>query len=240
MVARLQKVISQWGIASRRQAEAMILAGRVRVNGQVVSLGTQVDVERDAIEIDGRPLNDRPQLTYLLINKPLGIISTCRDDKGRSTVLDLIPPAIRPGLYPVGRLDADSTGALILTNDGQFTFTLTHPRHQVPKTYLVWLAGHPQESTLAKWRRGLMLDGRITQPATISVQTRNAQNTLVEIILKEGRNRQIRRIAEQIGHPVLKLHRTAIGTIHLGSLNSGRYRPLTSPELDWLKQQLLS
>lgn len=242
MTERLQKILSQLGIASRRQAEQMIADGRVRLNGQVVQLGQKADPEFDQIEVDGKLIRSshRPQLIYLLLHKPLGVVSTCDDPQGRSTVLDLLPPEWnRTGIYPVGRLDINSTGALLLTNDGRVTFCLTHPRHSVSKTYRVWVQGQPELAKLDQWRRGIWLEGRMTRPAQVRVlDSRQPDRTLLEIKLQEGRNRQIRKVAEQLGHPVLRLHRVAIGPILLGSVPSGQYRSLTPGEIEYLQAQV--
>ncbi|MEG4997453.1 pseudouridine synthase [Microcoleus sp. B4-D4] len=240
---RLQKILAQWGIASRRLAEQMIVAGRVRVNGNIVRLGQKANPDRDLIEVDGIPVKptDRPAFVYLLLNKPAGVVSTCRDPRARSKVLDLLPPKLRygQGIHPVGRLDADSTGALLLTNNGKLTFCLTHPRHSIAKTYQVWVRGDPPETILQAWRQGIILSDRKTLPAKVRILDRAGDQTLLEIILSEGRNRQIRRIAEQLGHPVVRLHRTAIGPILLqqpGSpiLPPGSYRPLEDAEIIFL------
>lgn len=247
MSERIQKIISQWGVASRRQAEQMILAGRVRVNGEVVSLGQKANPETDRIEVDGQRLRpvQRPELVYLLLHKPLGVVSTCWDPQGRPTVLSLLPPSLQQGqgLHPVGRLDANSTGALILTNDGELTFGLTHPRHQIPKTYEVWVEGQPTPTILRQWQEGVILEGRKTLPAKVMLLKQRPTSALLQIVLSEGRNRQIRKVAEQLGHPVLKLHRIAIGSIHLKSkddppLLEGQFRSLTSAEVLSLKHQL--
>lgn len=244
MEERLHKILSQWGIASRRQAEIMILAGRVRINGTVVTqLGRKANPQWDCIEVDGRAIapSNRPQQIYLLLNKPFGVVSTCHDPRGRTTVLDLLPLNLRShqGIHPVGRLDADSTGALLLTNDGNLTFYLTHPRHSIAKTYQVWVRGTPTQSILETWRTGVMLSGRRTSPARVRVlaNKREADRTLLEVIICEGRNRQIRRVAEQLGHPAIGLHRTAIGSIRLQQLNPGSYRPLQDLEIESLKSQ---
>jgi 23S rRNA pseudouridine2605 synthase len=238
MPDRLQKILSQWGIASRRQAEQMIADGRVRVNGAIATLGQTADLTTDRIEVDDRliTVQSKPRPVYLLLNKPLGVVCTCSDPQGRSTVLDLLPPELSQseGIHPVGRLDVDSTGALLLTNDGRLTFHLTHPRHSIAKTYVVWVQGHPSTEALAAWRTGIILDGRPTMPAKVTVIARKPERTLLKIILTEGRNRQIRRIAELIGHPVLHLHRTQIGSISLdreGSLPIGCYRHLELQEI---------
>jgi 23S rRNA pseudouridine2605 synthase len=219
----------------------LILDGRVRLNGAVVTLGQTADPMLDAIEVDGQvllPVN-RPQALYLLMHKPAGVVSTCRDPQRRSTVLDQLPPELRQamGIHPVGRLDAESTGALLLTNDGALTFALTHPSHEIAKTYEVWVQGHPSPNTLHQWREGVLLDGRKTLPARVRVVSQRGDRTLLEIHLREGRNRQIRRVAEQMGHPVVDLHRTAIGSIQLGDLPSGAVRPLTEAEIQFLKNQ---
>ncbi|MBV9385389.1 MAG: rRNA pseudouridine synthase [Chroococcidiopsidaceae cyanobacterium CP_BM_ER_R8_30] len=244
MEQRLQKILSQWGIASRRQAEALILDGRVRLNGNVVGLGQKADPEADVIEVDGKLVQpaQRPSLVYFLLHKPAGVVSTCHDPQGRPTVIELLPPIWRKGqgIHPVGRLDVDSTGALLLTNDGELTFGLTHPRHNIPKTYRVWVQGHPPASLLQQWRQGIVLDGKRTRPAQVRIIAQDTTKTGLEIILQEGRNRQIRRVALAIGYPVLKLHRTAIGPIQLHNLEVGNYRPLEDFELHFLQTQINS
>lgn len=235
MGERLQKILSQWGVASRRKAEALILEGRVTLNGVPASLGQQADPLHDHIEVDGTPIRpaNRPRHLYLLINKPFGVVSTCQDQFGRKTVLDVLPQSIHQcqGIHPVGRLDAASTGALLLTNDGEFTFRLTHPRHSIEKTYEVWVKGSPGQGTLKQWRQGVLLDGRRTRPADVAIMEEAGHRTLLQIVLREGRNRQIRRVAEQLGYPVIRLHRTAIGSIQLGSLKPGEFRELTASEV---------
>ena len=247
MEERVQKILSQWGIASRRQAEKMIEAGQVRLNGEIVHLGQKANPEIDAIEVGGKLVkpNNRPQSIYLLLNKPTGIVSTCRDSRGRPTVLNLLPDSLSQGqgVHPIGRLDADSTGALLLTNDGELTFLLTHPRHHIPKTYQVWVQGHPPESVLQAWRQGVDLLGKKTLPAGVQVLKSGAEATLLEIVLTEGRNRQIRRVAELLSYPVIYLHRTAIGPIHLQpkggpKLPSGHYRYLNDFEIRFLKNRV--
>lgn len=243
MGERLQKVLSQWGIASRRQAEQMIVDGRVSINGQIAQLGQRADPICDAILVDGRPLvmPVRPLPLTLLLHKPIGVVSTCNDPQGRPTVLDLLPPEWQTsqGLHPVGRLDTSSTGALLLTNDGQFTFYLTHPSHHVSKTYHVWVQGHPPGSVLRQWRRGIILDGYQTLPAHVKVLSQqigeSGESTCLEITLWEGKNRQIRRTAQHLGFPVLRLHRVAIGPIQLGALPKGQYRLLQPSEIHALK-----
>lgn len=234
MSDRVQKILSQYGIASRRQAEQMILDGRVKVNGKIVTLGQTMDITQDQLLVDGRWIKSRSRPTplYFLIHKPKGVIATCSDPENRRTVLDLLPERLRQGqgLHPVGRLDIDSTGALLLTNDGELTVHLTHPRYHLPKTYHVWVKGHPNESCLDQWRNGVYLAGQKTLPATVKVLQRQGDETLLEIVLVEGKNRQIRRVAESLGLLVNSLHRIAIGDLYLGNLPRGQYRELTKAE----------
>jgi pseudouridine synthase len=252
MTARLQKILSQWGIASRRRAEQLILAGRVRVNGEIAKLGQTAEPTTDRIEVDGKLIaaKDRPEPVYLLLNKPVGVVSTCFDPQGRPTVLELLPPQLRDceGIHPVGRLDIDSSGALLLTNDGELTFRLTHPRHTITKTYAVWVQGQPSTAGLDAWRSGIDLDGQCTLPAKVTLIERLTDRTLLEIVLIEGRNRQIRRVATQLGYPVLHLHRTRIGDISIDgnspqerlsqySLAFGCYRHLRLVELQSLQSE---
>jgi pseudouridine synthase len=247
MEARLQKILAQWGIASRREAEEMIRQSRVQINGVLAHLGQKVDPQKDAIAVDGKPIfeKQRPALIYLLLHKPAGVVSTCDDPHRRTTVLDLLPKELceGSGIHPVGRLDADSTGALILTNDGDLTFRLTHPRHSISKTYRVLVKGHPPEAILQIWRQGVVLEGRKTRPAKVNLIERFANQSLLEIVLQEGRNRQIRRIAQQLGYPVIRLHRIAIGPIQLQTpkeplLDEGNYRSLKNDEIRFLQEQI--
>jgi 23S rRNA pseudouridine2605 synthase len=249
MSERVQKVLSQWGIASRRQAEKMIVAGRVLVNGRVAKLGDRVDLAVDRLQVDEQTIHQahRPQLIYLLLNKPVGIVSTCKDPQNRSTVIDLLPKNLSQatGIHPVGRLDLASSGALILTNDGELTLGLTHPRYHLPKTYIVELDRSLAALDLARWRRGVMLDGRKTLPAKISLVSRNKAAKTIKIILTEGRNRQIRRVAQQLGYQVQRLHRIAIGSITLNLSNNselirGQYRHLKHLEVEFLKKSFNS
>lgn len=246
MSERIQKILSQWGIASRRKAETMIKARRVKLNGRIVHLGDKADLNTDTIEVDGKKLtfDNRPQLIYLLLNKPAGVVSTCRDPQKRPTVLDLLPATLRKkqGIHPVGRLDIASTGALILTNDGDLTLSLTHPRYHLPKTYLVWVSDRPSPEALSVWRQGTMLDNKKTLPAKVEILQQKPQKTLLKIIITEGRNRQIRRLAEQLGLEVISLHRQAIGKIclqppNLPLLPSGHYRFLNEAEVSFLKHK---
>ena len=233
---RLQKLIAAAGLCSRRRAEDWLLQGRVTVDDRVAALGDQADPAQQMIRVDGRPLAARQEARVLLLNKPIGVICSCRDPQGRRTVLDLLPPGMRRGLHPVGRLDADSRGALLLTDQGELTLKLTHPRYDHRKTYRVWVQGQPDAGALDRWRQGLILDGRITRPAHVLSLRCRAGNALLEVELQEGRNRQIRRIADGLGHPVLDLQRVAIAGLALGDLKEGGWRLLQrgewSPLLD--------
>lgn len=241
---RLQKVLSQWGVASRRHAEILIEAGRVSVNGEVAHLGQRADPNQDRIELDGRLLSaqNRPAHHYLLLNKPTRVMSSCDDPEGRKTVLAFLPETLQAGtgMHPVGRLDFNSTGALLLTNEGALTCRLTHPRYHIPKTYRVAVAGSPSPEVLSQWQQGILLAGRRTLPAQVSRVTDPPDGlpdcTELEIVLREGRNRQIRRVAEALGHPVKRLHRIAIGPIALGDLAIGQTRPLIPAELTQLRR----
>jgi pseudouridine synthase len=232
-VERLQKLLAAAGLCSRRHAEDLLRDGRVRVNGTVAGLGDRADPHLDRILVDGRPLPAAASSLTLLVNKPVGLISTCSDPHGRGTVLDLLPPALRQGhgLHPVGRLDADSRGALLLSNDGALTLRLTHPRFGHLKTYRVRVAGQPGPEQLRRWRAGVPLDGRPALPVRLRVLERCGGDTLLELGMREGRRRQIRRTAEILGHPVLDLERIAIGSVHLGDLPEGRWRRLRAGEI---------
>ncbi|MGB3310101.1 MAG: pseudouridine synthase [Nodosilinea sp.] len=234
MTERLQKILSQYGLASRRQAEQMIESGQVQVNGEVAHLGQRADPSCDRIEVNQQPLQShhRPTQHYLLLHKPLGMVSTCADPQGRPTVLDVLPPDLQSlGMHPVGRLDAYTTGALLLTNDGDFTFRLTHPRHDIPKTYRVCVEGQVLPDALEAWRKGIKLDHRPTRPAEVNVIAKGSNQTQLKVVLQEGRNRQIRRVAQALGYRVLDLHRTAVGSVELGNLPEGAHRALSSAEI---------
>jgi len=231
---RLQKVLARAGLGSRRSCEELIRQGRVFVNGEVAKLGQRVDSERDRIMVDGRPVRIDYTLNYIALHKPYGVISAARDDTGRHrTVRDLVS---LPGhLYPVGRLDLDSEGLVLLTNDGELANLLTHPRYEHTKEYYVDVEGYPEEETLERWRRGVYLDDQRTAPAEVSVLSRKKDYTRLRVVLREGRKRQIRRVAEKLGHPVRKLIRVRIGPIHLGNLKPGQWRPLSQGELKQLQ-----
>ena len=227
---RLQKIISESGLLSRRKADLLIKQGRVTLNGRRAILGEKADPISDQILIDGRELPKKLNHKVFLLNKPHGFISTCNDNHGRKTILSLIPYNLRRGIYPVGRLDSDSRGAILLTNNGDLTLRLTHPKYSHSKTYMVWVSGQPSQLILNTWRNGILLDGKITMPANIEVMETINNMTLLKVILKEGRNRQIRRIAMLIGHPVKDLQRTSISNINLNELQEGKWREIKKEE----------
>ena len=229
---RLQKLIAAAGVCSRRKAEHLLLQERVTVDGRLATVGDRADPTKQSIRVDGVPLKLERAPFVLMINKPVGYVCTCHDTHGRPTVLDLIPNRFRTGLHPVGRLDADSRGALLLSNYGDFTLKLTHPRYDHLKTYHVWVKGQPSLRALQHWTSGIILDGRRTRPANVHALQSESSSTLLEITLMEGRNRQIRRIAALLGHPVLDLQRIAIAGLSLGSLAEGAFRKLS--QYEWM------
>ncbi len=229
-LSRLQKIISESGMLSRRKADLFIKEGRVTLNGKKAIIGEKADPYIDHILVDGKTLPKKVNHKVYLLNKPHGVISSCQDNYGRKTIISLIPSNLRRGIHPIGRLDSDSRGAILLTNCGDLTLRLTHPRYLHKKTYLVWVIGHPSQSILDKWRKGILLDGKITMPATVEVIKVIGYKTLLKVILKEGRNRQIRRIAKLIGHPVQDLQRIAISNIKLNGLQEGDWREVKKAE----------
>jgi pseudouridine synthase len=232
---RVQKVLARAGFGSRRHCEELIRQGRVTVNGQAVKLGQKADPERDRITVDGQPVQIEQAFTYVALYKPRDVLSAERDDSGRNqTVRDLVP--LSGHLYPVGRLDLNSEGLILLTNDGELANVLTHPRYEHPKEYRVDVEGHPDDETLDRWRRGLFLDGRRTAPADVAVIGHKKDHTRLRVVLREGRKRQIRRIAAKLGHPVRRLVRVGIGPVQLGDLKPGEWRHLTGRELEKLRE----
>ena len=222
---RLQKILSQAGIASRRASEDLIVARRVRVNGEVARLGDRADPETDLVEVDGAPVATRSGLVHYLLNKPAGVISTADDPQGRPTVIDLVPA--EPRVFPVGRLDADTEGLLLITNDGELTHRLTHPSFGVDKEYLAEVEGAPSRAAVRRLREGVELEDGVTAPAQASLVAPN----LVRLTIHEGRNRQVRRMCEAVGHPVVRLVRTRIGTLVDRDLGPGEWRALEPDEV---------
>jgi pseudouridine synthase len=234
---RLQKILSAAGVASRRASEQMILEGRVTVNGEVVrELGTKADPDTDTIKVDGRRVNTHVRQRYVVLYKPRGYVTTRSDPEGRRTVMDLIGEGAY--IYPVGRLDYDSEGLLLLMTDGDLAARLMHPRHEVPKVYEVIVMGTPDPRAIEKLRRGVYIDGRKTSPAEVRVgSTVKSQRptTLLTITLHEGRNRQIRKMCSAVGLPVRDLRRIRMGPIGLGRLKPGQWRDLTPAEVAQLR-----
>ena len=226
---RIQKVLARAGVGSRRAVEDMIAAGRIAVNGSVATLGDKVDPDKDKVELDGSPVPLAQDLVHYLLNKPAGVVATAADPEGRPTVVDFVDPAQR--VWPVGRLDLDSEGAIIVTNDGDLALRLTHPRYEVPKTYLAEVNGSLSSSSLTALRKGVELDDGKTAPADARVVDRAGGHTLIEMTIAEGRNRQVRRMCEAVGHPVVRLVRTAIGPLQLGRLKPGQSRRLSPAEI---------
>ncbi|HEY3314877.1 MAG TPA: pseudouridine synthase [Bacillota bacterium] len=232
---RLQKVIAEAGVASRRKAEEMMVAGRVTVNGKVTQrLGTRVDPERDEVAVDGLVVGGQPKVVYML-NKPKGHLSTARDDQDRPTVLDLIPGA-ESRLYPVGRLDLDTEGLVLVTNDGPLAHGLTHPSKEVPKTYVALVRGHPGRTALKTLTAGVDLDDGRTSPAKVRLLGAHGGNALLELTIHEGKKREVRRMCEAVGHEVIELRRTRLGPLALGLLAPGQSRSLTPAELEALRR----
>ncbi len=227
---RLQKVLARAGVASRRKSEELIRQGRVTVNGRVVTqLGTKVDPARDEIRVDGQRIQVEASHVYVMLNKPRGVLSVMEDARGRRALGDLIQAPVR--LYPVGRLDVTSEGLILLTDDGELTNLLTHPRYQHEKEYRVLVNGHPADKTLEAWRRGVLLEGEPTAPAQVEVIHKEKDSALLRIVMHEGRKRQIREVASLLGHPVRELKRVRLGPLQLGTLEVGQWRYLTAKEI---------
>lgn len=229
---RLNKYIAQSGICSRRKADDAIVAGLVSVNGMVErNPAVKVDPSADEVTFEGRAIKPIEEKVYIAFNKPRGCISTCMDERGRKTVLDFLEEYDKLRIFPVGRLDYDSDGLLLLTNDGDFAYCLTHPKHKLKKVYHALVKGDPLEHDLEKLRRGVMLEDGMTYPAVIYRLAPEGGNSLISIEIHEGRNRQVRRMFDHIGYPVLRLTRVSIAGIRLDGIAVGRYRNLSEDEL---------
>lgn len=237
MSERLNRYLARAGVASRRGADEMIAAGRVRVNGRrVPPNGIEIDAEQDEVTADGTPVVVAVRARYLAMNKPTGVVVSAADPEHRRTVFDLLPPEVRPGsagtrIFAVGRLDMDTSGLLLLTSDGELANRLTHPRWKVAKEYHAWVSGIPQDRELRKLRRGVQLEDGLTLPAEASLVGASGGLAEVRLVLTEGRNRQIRRMFEAVGHPVRRLQRTRVGPVALGHLHEGHVRALRPPEV---------
>jgi pseudouridine synthase len=231
---RLQKILARAGLGSRRACEELIRQGRVTVDGRVAQLGQKADPERERIAVDDQAVQPLTNYTYIALYKPVGVVSTVRDPRGRTTVLDLIP--VKTRLYPVGRLDMNSEGLILLTNDGELAQRLMHPRYEHTKEYQVCVDGHPSREVLERWRQGVMLDDRRTVQAGLSILRQEGSSTWLRVVLHEGRKRQIRRVAKSLGHPVRQLIRTRIGPLHMGKIQPGEWRHLNEGEIAELKK----
>ena len=240
MEQRLQKLLAAAGVASRREAEKLISAGRVSVNGKVVTeLGTKADPERSTITVDGNPVDLHPKTVYVLLNKPKGYTSTRHDPHAARVIIDLVKGVDVP-LYPVGRLDVDTEGLIILTNDGDFSFKMTHPKHHIPKTYRAEVRGKVTQEELGRLSAGIMLEDGITAPASTVLRALDTtrQVSIVELTIKEGRKRQVRRMMEAVGHHIIKLTRIKFGNLTTGTLKPGEWRFLTQKEVQGLLQMV--
>lgn len=242
MRERLQKILARAGHGSRRSTEALITGGRVTVNGvRVTALGAQADPDIDRIELDGEPLRIEPARAYLVMHKPAGVLTAAHDPRGRRTVMDLLPPGLPPHVLPVGRLDRDTDGLLIFTNDGELAHRLAHPRYEIDKEYHALVAGAPSQRALASLRRGVEIEGRRTTPATVELagpphgHSARDGHTWLRLVIHEGRKRQVRMMCAAVGHPVRALVRTRVGDVVIGRLPAGKTRPLSQTELASLR-----
>jgi 23S rRNA pseudouridine2605 synthase len=236
MEERLQKILARAGYGSRRVCDQLVSAGRVTVNGRIATPGTKADPHKDLIQLDGNSLKTDEEMVYIVLNKPRGVLSTVSAPDQRQKVVDLVESAAR--LFPVGRLDVDSEGLILLTNDGELANQLTHPRYEHEKEYRVLVARKPDDEQLNVWRRGVVLtDGYRTLPAEVQLDRTAGRGAWLKVILREGRKRQIREMGTQTGLPVVKIIRIRIGGIHLGSLKPGQWRFLTKDEINLLKQK---
>ena len=232
---RLQKFLADCGVASRRKSEELISSGRVKVNGKTVTkMGFKVEPETDSVCVDGKNIALERHKVYILLNKPKGYVTTVREQFNRKKVVDLINVPYR--IFPVGRLDYNTSGFLILTNDGELTYKLTHPKFEVPKVYVAKIRGIPSRDKLNSFESGLKVENYVTAPAKIRVLKKLGKDCLVEITIQEGKNHQIRKMWDAIGHPVLELERIKMGKINIGDLEVGNWRYLTEQEVKYLKQ----
>lgn len=232
---RLQKFMAKCGVASRRKSEELILQGLVKVNGKIVKeLGTKIDPIKDLVRVEEKIIKLETNKIYIMLNKPIGYVTTLSDEKDRKVVTDLIDQ-VNERIYPVGRLDIDTTGLLLLTNDGDLTYKLTHPSSKVIKRYIAIVEGVPNRNELQRFRNGLIIDGKSTAPADIKISKRFDDESILDIRIHEGRNRQVKKMCEAINHPVKKLKRISIGELELGGLDIGNWRYLNQDEIEYLK-----
>lgn len=239
MEERLQKILSRYGIASRRKAEEMILSGQITVNGKTASLGMKADPEKDHIKVKGRLIGRPEPKVYIMLNKPEGCITSVSDAEGRPTVMGLLK-GVKVRVFPVGRLDYNSEGLVIMTNDGELSHALLHPGNEIPKTYLVKIDGVLEDKDIARLERGIRLEDGLTAPASVKKIKKTETNSWIELTIHEGRKRQVRRMLEKVGHPVIKLRRVKINGLELGGLPPGGFRHLTPGEIKGLKGSALN
>lgn len=226
---RVQKVLAQAGVASRRASEDLIAQGRVAVDGRVVSLGDKVDPGRQVVTVDGERVPTDPTLAYLLLNKPKGVVTTLSDPEGRPTVADFVPA--QPRVYPVGRLDVDTEGLVLLTNDGELAHRLTHPSYEVPKTYVAQVQGHLRRRSRRQLLEGVELEDGLASARSVRELGETGKESLVELVITEGRKREVRRMLREVGLPAQRLARVAMGPLRLAETKPGKFRPLTSAEV---------
>ncbi len=232
---RLQKYMALCGVASRRASEELIKNGQVQVNGKVVlEMGTVVYPDKDRVSVDGKTVRPEKKKVYIMLNKPVGIVTSLKDEKGRTVVTDLIE-GVDERIYPVGRLDSDTSGLLLLTNDGELAFKLTHPSKRIFKKYIAIVEGLPNKGELERLRNGIKIDGRVTSKAKVKVLKNFGEDSILEIEIFEGRNRQVKKMCEAVNHPVKKLKRVAFGELQLGGLEAGNWRFLNDEELSFIR-----
>ena len=237
MLERLQKILSEYGIASRRKAEELIKEGRITVNGQIAHLGQKADPEKDYIKVDGKLLIKPEPKVYYAFYKPRKVITSLIDPQGRPTIKDFIK-GIKFRVYPVGRLDFDSEGLLLITNDGELAYHVMHPSSEIEKTYLVKVDGIIEPETIEKLKKGIKIDGKLAIPVSVNLVRKLKANSWIKITLHEGRKRQIRKMLERVGHPVIRLIRIAIDGVKLEELKPGQYRSLTKEEIEALHKKV--
>lgn len=231
---RLQKYMAQCGVASRRKSEELISQGFVEVNNKIVTkLGTTVNPKKDIVKVKGKKIKLEKDNVYIILNKPIGVVTSVKDEKGRTVVVDLIED-VKERIYPVGRLDIDTTGLVLLTNDGDIAYKITHPKNQIPKKYIAIVEGVPNKIELERFRNGIKIDGKKTAKASVKIVKNYEEDSILEITITEGRNRQIKKMCEAINHPVKKLKRISMGEIELRGLDIGNWRYLNDEEIEYL------
>lgn len=231
---RLQKYMAQCGVASRRKSEELISQGFVEVNNKIVTkLGTIVDPTKDIVKVKNKKIRLEKNTIYIILNKPVGVVTSVKDEKGRTAVVDLIED-VTERIYPVGRLDIDTTGLVLLTNDGDVAYNLTHPKNEIPKKYIAIVEGLPNKRELERFRNGMIIDGKKTAKASVKIAKNYDEDSILEIIITEGRNRQIKKMCEAINHPVKKLKRVSMGELELRGLEIGNWRYLNEEEIEYL------